>query len=159
MRDSPYIAAEDSELLRSVIASYSGSSCLEIGAGNGGGLLELANRFSLAVGTDLVLPRVSDWSGKGAEFVLTDVASCLRDRSFDLVAFNPPYLATDSVEDRATDGGSDAMKKLVKPLRHGQITIPKEFREALALGDEDLLSISLVDGKLEVEPVRVEPKA
>lgn len=50
------------------------------------------------------------------------------------------------------------MKKLVKALRHGQITIPKEFREALALGDEDLLSISLVDGKLEVEPVRVEPK-
>jgi AbrB family looped-hinge helix DNA binding protein len=51
------------------------------------------------------------------------------------------------------------MKKLVKPLRHGQITIPKEFREALALGDQDLLSISLVDGKLEVEPVRVEPRA
>ncbi len=50
------------------------------------------------------------------------------------------------------------MKKLVKQLRHGQITIPKEFREALALADEDLLSISLVDGKLEVEPVRVEPK-
>lgn len=50
------------------------------------------------------------------------------------------------------------MKKLVKQLRHGQITIPKEFREALELGDDDLLSISLVDGKLEVEPVRVEPK-
>ena len=51
------------------------------------------------------------------------------------------------------------MKKLVKQLRHGQITIPKEFREALGLGEDDALSVSLVDGKLEVEPVRVEPKA
>lgn len=50
------------------------------------------------------------------------------------------------------------MKKLVKQLRHGQITIPKEFREALELGEDDVLSISLVEGKLEVEPVRVEPK-
>jgi len=51
------------------------------------------------------------------------------------------------------------MKKLVKQLRHGQITIPKEFREALGLEETDLLSISLSDeGKLEVEPVRVAPK-
>ena len=50
------------------------------------------------------------------------------------------------------------MKKLVKQLRHGQITIPKEFREALGLEETDMLSISLVEGKLEIEPVRVEPK-
>ena len=50
------------------------------------------------------------------------------------------------------------MKKLVKQLRHGQITIPKEFREALGLEETDLLSISLSEGKLEVEPVRVAPK-
>ena len=50
------------------------------------------------------------------------------------------------------------MKKLVKQLRHGQITIPKEFREALGLAEDDVLSISLVDGKLEVEPVKVAPK-
>ena len=50
------------------------------------------------------------------------------------------------------------MKKLVKQLRHGQITIPKEFREALELDESDMLSITLADGKLEVEPVRVAPK-
>ncbi len=50
------------------------------------------------------------------------------------------------------------MKKLVKQLRNGQITIPKEFRQALGLGEDDILSISLVGGKLEVEPVRVQPK-
>jgi len=47
------------------------------------------------------------------------------------------------------------MRKLVKPLRHGQITIPKEFRDALRLTEDDLLSVTLEDGKLEIEPVRL----
>jgi AbrB family looped-hinge helix DNA binding protein len=50
------------------------------------------------------------------------------------------------------------MKKLVKQLRHGQITIPKDMREALGLEAEDLLSIELSGGKLEIEPVKVAPK-
>jgi AbrB family looped-hinge helix DNA binding protein len=45
--------------------------------------------------------------------------------------------------------------KIVRQLRHGQITIPKEMREALDLQDDDLLSITLSDGRLEIEPVRV----
>jgi AbrB family looped-hinge helix DNA binding protein len=47
------------------------------------------------------------------------------------------------------------MRKLVKQLRHGQITIPKEFGEALGLDKNDLLSIALSGGKLEIEPVKV----
>jgi AbrB family looped-hinge helix DNA binding protein len=50
------------------------------------------------------------------------------------------------------------MRKLVKQLRHGQITIPKEFREALGLDKDDFLSIGLSGGKLEIEPVKVTPK-
>ena len=51
------------------------------------------------------------------------------------------------------------MRKIVKQLRHGQITIPKELREALGLEQDDLLSITLSEGKLELEPVKVAPKA
>jgi AbrB family looped-hinge helix DNA binding protein len=51
------------------------------------------------------------------------------------------------------------MRKIVRQLRHGQITIPKELREALGLQDEDLLAITLSKGKLELEPVRVAPKS
>lgn len=51
------------------------------------------------------------------------------------------------------------MKKIVRQLRHGQITIPKDLREALGLRQEDMLSITLAEGKLEIEPVRVAPKA
>jgi AbrB family looped-hinge helix DNA binding protein len=50
------------------------------------------------------------------------------------------------------------MRKLVRQLRHGQITIPKDLREALGLRQEDMLSITLAEGKLEIEPVRVAPK-
>jgi len=51
------------------------------------------------------------------------------------------------------------MRKIVKQLRHGQITIPKELRDALGLQADDLLSMTLSEGKLEIEPVKVAPKA
>ena len=50
------------------------------------------------------------------------------------------------------------MKKIVKQLSHGQITIPKELREALGLQPDDLLSMTLSEGKLEIVPVKVGPK-
>jgi AbrB family looped-hinge helix DNA binding protein len=51
-----------------------------------------------------------------------------------------------------------AKNKIIKQLRHGQITIPKELREALGLEDDDVLSISLAGDKLEIEPLKVAPK-
>jgi AbrB family looped-hinge helix DNA binding protein len=47
-------------------------------------------------------------------------------------------------------------RKIVKPLAKGQVTIPVEFREALGIGAETLLSISMVGDHLEVRPVRQE---
>ena len=118
MSGSPYIASEDSALFRDALREHTGDRCLEIGAGNGGNLVELSKRFRLVVGTDLVRPSMTDWKEGGANFVLADSASCVRPQSLDLVAFNPPYIPTD-VEDRAVDGGRD-------------LEVPKKFmREAL----------------------------
>lgn len=50
------------------------------------------------------------------------------------------------------------MKRVVKQLRHGQITIPKEMRDAIGLEAEDLLSIEFSDGRLEIQPVKVTGK-
>lgn len=111
MSEGPYISSEDSSLFREVLARYSGGRCLEIGAGNGGGLLVLSHSFSLVVGTDLVRPAMRDWE-RVSDFIVTDVAACIAGSSFDLVAFNPPYLRG-PVEDRAVDGGVD----LEVPLR------------------------------------------
>jgi release factor glutamine methyltransferase len=118
MSGDQYLASEDSDLLRKSLEGRSGERCLEIGAGNGGTLVQLAERFSLAVGTDLVRPSMVDWKGAGANFVVADGGSCLREGVFDLVAFNPPYIPG-PVEDRAVDGGPS-------------LEVPKRFlREAL----------------------------
>lgn len=49
-------------------------------------------------------------------------------------------------------------RRIVRQLRHGQITIPKEFREALGLEPDDLLSVSLSDDRLELQPIHVSAK-
>jgi len=118
MSGPQYLAAEDSALLRKALGGRSGGACLEIGAGNGGNLAELSKRFGLVVGTDLERPSMLDWRQMDANYVLADAASCFRPLSFDLVAFNPPYIA-EEVTDRTTQGG-------------GRLEVPKWFlREAL----------------------------
>jgi len=48
--------------------------------------------------------------------------------------------------------------KIVRQLRNGQITIPKEFREALNLESDDLLEVRLAEGRLEIAPVKTTSK-
>lgn len=45
-------------------------------------------------------------------------------------------------------------RKVVKTLAKGQVTIPSEFREALGINAETLLSISLMGDHLEIAPLR-----
>lgn len=45
-------------------------------------------------------------------------------------------------------------RKIVKPLAKGQVTIPAEFRDALGINTETLLSISLVGDHLEIRPLQ-----
>lgn len=104
MSGARYLASEDSVLLRKALRDYSGGGVLEIGAGNAGNLVDLSARFELVVGTDLLTPEMQDWREKGANFVLSDGASCMRDSTFDLVAFNPPYLRG-KTRDSTVDGG------------------------------------------------------
>jgi methylase of polypeptide subunit release factors len=105
MSGTPYLASEDSALLRRVLSEYSGGSCLEIGAGNAGALVEVATRFDIIVGTDLVRPAMMDWKEAGVDFILAHGASCIRSSTFDLVAFNPPYIAAAVGDDPAVEGG------------------------------------------------------
>ena len=48
--------------------------------------------------------------------------------------------------------------RVVRQLQHGQITIPKEFREALGLEQDDLLQVTLGEGKLEAAPAKAAPR-
>ncbi len=44
--------------------------------------------------------------------------------------------------------------RIVRQLRNGQLTIPKEFRDALALKDDDMLAVTLQAGSLNIAPVK-----
>lgn len=51
---------------------------------------------------------------------------------------------------------AEANSKLVRPLRSGQVTIPVEFRRSLGIDGDTMLRISMVDGGLRIDPVRME---
>jgi release factor glutamine methyltransferase len=132
-----YLASEDSALLREAMRDYGGDACLEIGAGNGGNLLELAGVHSLAVGTDLVPPGELNWVGRPGNFVLADAATCFRDGSFDLVVSNPPYLPSGTIEDTAVDGGRGGVEVALRFLREAKRVVKSGGRILMLLSSED----------------------
>lgn len=134
MSQTPYIASEDSALLRRAVSEYSGRLCLEIGAGNAGTLIELSARFGKVVGTDIVRPAMMDWKKAGVEFLLADGASCLRSSTFDLVAFNPPYIAAAVGADLAVDGGEE-LEVPLKFLREALRVVRPDGTVVMLLND------------------------
>ena len=47
-------------------------------------------------------------------------------------------------------------RRVMRALAKGQVTIPREFREALGIDAETLLNVSLVGDHLEIAPIRPE---
>jgi len=131
----PYLASDDSALLRDVLRAYSGGSALEIGAGNGGNLIALASGFRTVVGTDILMPGMADWKNSATEYIMADCASCLRPGSFDLVAFNPPYLPSESALDVVTDGGT-RLDVPMKFLRSALCAVKRTGKIVMLLNDE-----------------------
>ncbi len=107
-------------MLREALKPFSGDSCLEIGFGSGAVIASVAERFGLAVGTDIIsLEDARLALGPRAELVLADRATCFRDGAFDLVFFNPPYLPSGPVEDEAVDGGPTGIEVPIAFLEEG----------------------------------------
>jgi release factor glutamine methyltransferase len=110
-----YLPSDDTSLLIKALSTCGGGSCLEIGFGSGAVLRSLVPRFSLVVGTDIAARDRRGITKGSAEVVLADRASCFRDGVFDVVAFNPPYLPSETISDRTVDGG------------HGGVEVPMRF--------------------------------
>ena len=139
MNGAPYLSSDDSALLRRAIEGRTGDVCLEMGAGNGGTLVELSGRFGGVAGTDLVRPRMMDWS-RGADFALADRASCFRAGVFDLVTFNPPYLGGAGTGDMAVDGGEE-LETPLSFLEEALRVVSKKGRVIFLLNQEADLSV------------------
>ncbi len=141
-RFAAYLSSTDSELLRRALRQYSGEISLEIGSGNGGNLPALAKRFRMVAGTDLVKPAFRMTFGFGnSDLVLADGASCFREGVFDLVAFNPPYVPTEAIEDRAVDGGKDGVEISLRFLKDALRVVKRDGRVVMLVSSDNPLNV------------------
>jgi len=143
MSERIYRFSEDSRLLGEYLSKMEGSgSILEIGVGGGGNLskLELLRKFDRIVGTDLInLALIRKELPRSVELVVADKASCFRADTFDIVAFNPPYLPSESIEDRATDGGRGGVEVPLQFLNSALSVLKIGGRIVLLLSSDDSL--------------------
>jgi release factor glutamine methyltransferase len=143
MNETPYLYSEDSNLLGKFLSNLEGSgSYLEIGAGNGGNLLE-ANRghkFENVVGTDIFsLDKIREELPRDVELVLADKASCFRAGTFDVVAFNPPYVPSIGIQDPTTDGGYGGIEIPLLFLSSALFVLKENGIVVMILSSEDSL--------------------
>lgn len=113
----PYEPREDSLLLRRVVECFSAEVALEIGCGVGFVLEALAQRCGWVVGVDADLnaltqakTRLRSRGFANFELVCCSSAEAFKASLFDLVVFNPPYLPSERIEDRAVDGGEGGVE-------------------------------------------------
>jgi len=137
MNVSTYLSSDDSALLRSVLRKHGGGACLEVGAGNAGALVELSQHFGLAAGTDLHRPSDDSWRASEADYVLADAASCFREGSFDLVAFNPPYVPSEGLADDAVDGGTEGIAVTIRFLLEAFRVLKNDGRVVMLLSSDN----------------------
>lgn len=141
MIGGPYTYSEDSALLGSFLLSVPGSgSFLEIGVGRGGNLLRIAgkNNFDVIVGTDIMdLGSLRKEMPKSVDLIQSDRATCFRPASFDLIAFNPPYVPSSKIEDVTTDGGAGGIIVPLLFLSSALGAIKLDGRIVFVLSSED----------------------
>lgn len=123
-RSSPereYTRAEDTFLLEDGMKGASGRTALEVGTGSGYLTKILERSFELVVGTDINFEALRTRTFACKNAVCCDGANALAGQ-FELVICNLPYVASDTITTRATDGGKHGVKV---PLHILESVIPK----------------------------------
>ncbi len=120
----PYKPSEDSVLLRNVVDSLSASLALEIGCGVGFVLESLAQRCVFVIGVDVdrsslnqARLRLKEKGLTNFEVLCCSSAEPFKAKAFDLIVFNPPYLPSLTIEDRAVDGGEKGLEVTLNWLK------------------------------------------
>jgi len=128
----PYEPAEDTFLLADVIKRYSGKITLEIGVGSGYVTAEICKRNPFVVGTEIskkalkeAQNRLKSLNFDNFELILCDGASPFRERYFDLIVFNPPYLPTSKIVDKSVNGGKEGIEVINRFIEQSLRVISK----------------------------------
>ena len=113
--------AEDTYLLEDGMKGSFGKTALEIGTGSGYLTKILENTFEIVVGTDINFEALRTQTFTCKNAVCCDSADALVGQ-FDLIICNLPYVASDTIITRATDGGKRGVEV---PLHILKSAIPK----------------------------------
>ncbi len=136
--------SEDSELLGKYLITLEGSgSFLEIGVGGGSNLssVDRGRRFERIVGTDLLpLSSIRQELPRSIELAVTDRASCFRASTFDVIAFNPPYVPSGKIEDITTDGGLGGVEVPLQFLSSALSVLKPEGKIVMLLSSDDTIA-------------------
>tara|TARA_B110000014_G_scaffold27486_1_gene17405 strand:+ start:101 stop:658 length:558 start_codon:yes stop_codon:yes gene_type:complete len=108
-KSEQYLPAEDTFFLADQLKDLSGDSALDIGCGSGYLSDVLKSSFELVVGTDISFNTLLEQNYKTQNAICCHSADALN-LKFDLIICNLPYLATDEINDVATDGGKDGLE-------------------------------------------------
>lgn len=109
-----YSPSDDTFLMLDALAKISieGKKVLDVGTGSGILSLFCAARGAHVTATDAnelclqTVQKAARTLGLSIQSILSDLFSNVREQ-FDVIIFNPPYLPSSTVEDRAVDGGPD----------------------------------------------------
>ncbi len=112
MRDNKeeYTPAEDTFFIVDNIKDKKGDFALDVGSGSGYLTKLLAENFSFVVGTDVNYSVLKGQTTYKTENLVCCNGSDALAMKFDLIVCNLPYLATDEIQDIATDGGKEGFE-------------------------------------------------
>ncbi len=121
---SVYEPAEDSFLLKQHIGKFARGLTLDMGTGSGIQAIEATKYAKKVIAADInpVALAAAKKSAKEARlrnivFVKSDLFSNLKNKKFDCIIFNPPYLPTEKgVEDIALDAGPKGNEIIIRFL-------------------------------------------
>lgn len=111
-----YSPSDDTYLMLDALAKIpiEGKKVLDVGTGSGILSLFCAARGAHVTATDVnelclqTVQKAARTLGLSIRATISDLFSNIREQ-FDVIIFNPPYLPSSAVEDRAVDGGPDGM--------------------------------------------------
>jgi release factor glutamine methyltransferase len=142
MKNQVYAYSEDSRLMGDALNALApGASFLEIGVGNGKNLEIAVSKFNRVVATDIIPLNEIKKNNPSVELVVADRATCFRPSSFDVIAFNPPYLPSTEIIDATIDGGPNGVEVPLEFLESAFGAIKKNGRILVLLSSASKLPL------------------
>lgn len=108
-KSKTYEPAEDTFFLADQIQNQKGNAALEIGTGSGYLSRILESNFGLVIATDVDFESLRTQNKKIQNGICCTGADALGVK-FDLVVCNLPYLPSEDIIDRTTDGGPEGLE-------------------------------------------------